>query len=69
MDTRQRSVELSGWDTVTLRLNGQLPARPGGIVNFEELLDTSRNFNINVHLLSTADGTGLGQLCGRLQFL
>ncbi len=67
-DTVQQSVELSGRDTVTRRFAGQLPTRPGGLVSFEELLDPSRNFYINVHLLSTADGTGPGQLCGRLEF-
>ena len=55
--------------TVTILRTTDLHTRPGGIQSFDELLDPTRNFYINVHLLpSVAPISGPGQVCGRLEF-
>jgi hypothetical protein len=56
--------------SVTSLRPSNLPTRMNGIRDFNELLDTKRNFYLNVHQRSSdaPNGIGPGLLCGRVEF-
>jgi len=56
--------------SVTVLQPSDMPTRSGGITNVTDLLDSSRNFYLNIHQRSKTDpaGIGPGLTCGRVVF-